>query len=84
MRMSPTSTRHDRIKGSDSSFPSRKLDQYQPIPQVARFSASRFWVGYIMTTAEVHKLFHRGRGDDLRHAQHLRKVFPTGSVVKNQ
>jgi hypothetical protein len=25
VRMQPTSTKHDRIKGSDSRFPSRKL-----------------------------------------------------------
>ncbi len=57
----------DRIKGSNSRFPSRKLDQGQQITRVARSSASRSWVGYIMTIAEVHKLFQRGRCDCLRH-----------------
>ncbi len=57
MRMWPTSTRHDRIKGSDSSSPSRKLDPCRPITQVARSSPSRSWAACIMTIAEVHEVF---------------------------
>jgi len=57
MRIYTTSTKHDRIKGSDSKFPSRKLDACHQIPKVARSSPSRSLVGSTMTIDEVHKCF---------------------------
>ena len=75
MPMWRTSTMHDPIKASSSRYPNRKLDPCQQIEMIARSSASRCWVGYITTTAEVHKFSQGRRGDDLRRTQPLRKVF---------
>src|SRR5262249_15174946 len=56
-RMSPTLTKHDRIKGSDSRFPSRKQNPCQHSIQVARSSPSQSWAGCIVTIDEAHKFF---------------------------
>ena len=36
-----------------------------------------------MTTAEVHKLFQRRRGDCLRHVEHLRNALHLGSFMRS-
>ena len=57
--MSSTSIELDPTRESSSRYQNRTSYQFYQITQVARFSPSRSWVDYIMTTAEVHELFHR-------------------------
>jgi hypothetical protein len=82
--MSSTSIKPDHIKGSGNRFQNRMVDLFHQIMIVATSFPSRSWVDYTTTTAEVHKLFQRRRGDCLRHVEHLRKIFHLGSFVENQ
>ena len=69
--MYATSTEPGRIKGSDSRFPSRKLDQCHQTMKVARSSPSQSLAVCTMTIAEAHEFFLRRRSECLRLAREL-------------